>query len=180
MDRKHFSIEEREVIVIQLGVGSSLRHIAAQLGRSPSTISRELRRNSAQGGYCAYGAHGQAMARRRQPRRERLMCNRRLRRYVNGKLRAYWSPEQIGRRLKIDCPHDPSMRICYETIYQFILAEACNGVNYGPYLWQGHRRKIIVPILNMNGWSSSPKATRRLARETAAKRQNRLASISRR
>ena len=145
MNRKHLSMEEREVIMIQLHLGYSLRHIAAQLGRTPSTVSRELRRNGAAGGYRAHRAHGQAMARRSRPRRERLMSNGRLRRYVDGKLRAYWSPEQISQRLKIDSPDDPSMRICYETIYRFILTEAGNGVDYGPYLRQGHRR-------NSYGW----------------------------
>ncbi len=90
---------EREVIAINVRNGSSRRQIASLLGRSPSTISRELRRNRFPNIYRAQAAHEKAFNRRRIPRRARLLdcpCRQAL---VDRHLRGFWSPEQVAGRL---------------------------------------------------------------------------------
>lgn len=139
MGYHHLSVREREVIMIELKQGTTLERIAVQLGRAVSTISRELRRNGGPELYRAHRAEDRAQVCRHKPRRMSKMANEKLRRYVDKKLRLRWSPEQIAGRLRYE--HRPeSMRICHETIYRFIMASVLEGVDYGPYLRQGHRR----------------------------------------
>ena len=64
----------------------------------------------------------------------------RARAYVDEKLRERWSPEQISGRLKREYAGDDSMRVCHETIYQFIMSQGLLGIDYSPFLRQGHRR----------------------------------------
>ena len=139
MGYHHLSVHEREVIMIELKQGSTLSQIAVQLGRAVSTISREIRRNGGVRVYRAHQAERLAQAARHKPRRRNKMADQKLRAYVDKKLRCYWSPEQIAGRLGYEKRPD-SMRVCHETIYRFILSAARDGVDYGPYLRQGHRR----------------------------------------
>ena len=115
-------LAEREEISRQLAVGRSLRAIAHQLGRSPSTMGRELHR--AERTRSTYRAtRGQHVARQRaqQPRRARkLMVNRLLQTYVHAQLAQRYSPEQIATRLKVEYPDDATMRASHETIYTYL------------------------------------------------------------
>ncbi|KJL45889.1 Integrase core domain protein [Microbacterium trichothecenolyticum] len=95
--------------------------IGHALGRAPSTISRELRRNlHASGQYRPFHAHSAAATRRRRTRPLKLSTNAGLHAFVLAKLRERWSPQQIARALKLAHPGDPAARVATETIYQAV------------------------------------------------------------
>lgn len=119
------SFAEREQLGLSCAGGMSLRAIAAQLGRSPSTISRELRRNSEAGGrYLASSAHAMAYHRASRPKPAKLAVNLALRGKVEQDLEKKYSPEQITGRLRVEFPDDPEMRVSPETIYQSIYVQS--------------------------------------------------------
>jgi transposase, IS30 family len=118
---RYLSQEERFTIADRGRTGSSIRAIAAELGRAPSTISRELRRNASPGGgYGPFEAHCRAVARRARPHRRRVETNTELRDLVGGLVGDRWSPPQIARHLRARFPDRPDMRLCHESIYQAI------------------------------------------------------------
>jgi transposase, IS30 family len=99
----------------------SIRQIASRLGRAPSTVSRELRRNAAASGdYRPFEAHRRATARRARAHRRRLETNGELRQLVIELLAQRWSPQQISRHLRRKFPGEPGMRLCHESIYQAV------------------------------------------------------------
>jgi len=156
---RYLSFAEREDIAIFRAQNVGVNEIARRLGRSPSTISRELRRNaSTRTYYLTYKAsiaqwHCERRARR--PKVAKLVTNERLRDYVQERLSGVvsdtdgrilgpeetpwkgrnkphrgdrrwvqgWSPEEISQRLKVDFPHDESMRISHEAIYQALYVQ---------------------------------------------------------
>ncbi|NYJ19789.1 IS30 family transposase [Leifsonia psychrotolerans] len=119
------SLLERERIKDLQMAGRSIRQIAVALGRAPSTISRELRRNTVgRSGYLSHTAHRASAKRRERPRTARLAREGPLRDYVAGKLTKRWSPEQISHRLRRDFPHDREMRVSVETICQAVYVHA--------------------------------------------------------
>jgi transposase, IS30 family len=98
---------EREEIALGRAGGESMRAIARRVGRSPSTISRELGRNCDRGGgYRATTAHAQAYVRASRPKPAKLVTNVELRRKVEEDLRRRYSPEQIVGRLRRQFPND--------------------------------------------------------------------------
>ncbi len=101
---------EREEISRGLATGESLRAIAARLGRSASTVCREVNRNGGHRRYRAQKAEERALKRSRRPKRCLLATNERLRDMVASKLREDWSPEQISGWLKREYPD--AMRRC--------------------------------------------------------------------
>ena len=118
------SLVEREEISRGIASGRSLRSIALRLGRSPSTISRELSRNGGTGHYRAHAADRAAWDRARRPKRCKLLLNRPLARVVAKLLRQRWSPWQIAGRLKRRYPHDENRRVSHETIYKTLFIQA--------------------------------------------------------
>jgi IS30 family transposase len=121
---RYLSVREREEITVGLAAGESLRVIAARLGRSPSTVSREVRRNSRGARhYRALAAQGQAQWRAARPKTARLAGNAELRGWVQGRLEENWSPEQISVMLRAEFPGRPEMRVSHETIYQAIYVQ---------------------------------------------------------
>jgi transposase, IS30 family len=119
------TFSEREEIALARAGGESMNSIARRLGRSPSTISRELRRNADRdGGYRATTAHALAYHRASRPKPAKLVTNVRLRRKVEEDLRRRYSPEQIVGRLRRDFPDDPEMRVSPETIYQSLYVQS--------------------------------------------------------
>ena len=97
---QHLSIEERESLWENQIKGKKIREIAKQLGRSPSTISRELKRNQSAQGYRPSTAQEQYRKRRGRSRRRRILCPGALRDTVVRLLtQQQWSPEQIAARL---------------------------------------------------------------------------------
>ena len=115
---------EREEISRGLATGESLRAIAARLGRSASTVCREVTRNGGRRRYRAAGAEQQALKRSRRPKRCLLAMNERLRDMVAHKLREDWSPQQISGWLKRRYPDDEAMRVSHETIYRTLFVQA--------------------------------------------------------
>jgi len=98
------SLAEREEISRLVVAGQSIRSIAARLGRAPSTISRELKRNGGAECYRAIEADSAAWTRACRPKVCKLVSNRALAGIVSGKLRMLWSPEQIAGWLKHTYP----------------------------------------------------------------------------
>jgi len=112
------TFEQREEIALGRAAGESMRSIAGRLGRSPSTISRELGRNlDRQGRYRATAAHAQAYERASRPKPAKLATNLALRSKVEKDLEKKYSPEQIVGRLRLEFPNDPEMMVSTETIY---------------------------------------------------------------
>jgi IS30 family transposase len=156
---RYLSFAEREDIALLKARGAGVREMARKLGRSPSTISRELRRNAATRGggleYRASTAQWHTDRRARRPKVAKLAANDTLRQYVQDRLAGTvtapdgsavpgpdvrwigrrhgrrkdrrwatcWSPEQIANRLRVDFPHDGSMRISHEAIYQALYVQ---------------------------------------------------------
>ncbi len=123
--RLALTLAEREEISRGIAASLSLRSIATPLGRSPSTISRELRRNGGYDHYRATPADQAAWDRARRPKRCKLACHRPLRRTVAAKLRLNWSPEQIAGWLKSAYPEDERHHVSHETIYRSLFVQAC-------------------------------------------------------
>lgn len=118
---RFLSLEDRERIHDLRAGGASIRATAKAMGRAPSTVSRELARNSTKEiGYLPYGAQRLAAARRARTRPCKLAVAGPLRDRVLEGLQQRWSPEQVSKRLAKDLPGDLSMRACPETIYQAI------------------------------------------------------------
>ena len=135
---KRLTMEEREEISLGLAQGKSRRDVAASLGRTPSTISREILRNK------YYGYHYRAAKSQRRAdrlahlsrRKRKLDTNEPLRRFVFEHLDMRWTPEQIAKTLKMLYPLNMNMRISHEAIYQYL------------YVWpNGSLRKIILKCL---------------------------------
>ena len=122
--RLALTLSEREVISRGIVARRSIRSMARFLGRSPSTVSREVRRNGGYDGYRAAAADEQAWVRGRRPKRCKLANNVWLRRAVSRKLRLNWSPEQISGWLKRAHPGDGSYQVSHETIYRSLFVQA--------------------------------------------------------
>jgi IS30 family transposase len=120
---------ERESILRGLEQNDSFRLIAERLGRSASTISREVTRNGGRDAYSAWGAQDRADVRRTRPKACKLETDRRLHDAVADGLANQWSPQQIAGRLAEDHPDDEAMRVSHETIYQTLYLQARGELN---------------------------------------------------
>jgi len=131
---RFLSEAERTAIADGLIRGGSVRVIAAELGRAPSTVSREIRRNRDTGTevYHPFRAQRRAAGRRVRPKLGKLVCNAELRAFVQGHLEQRWSPEQISRVLPGLFPDRPEMRIVHETIYQALYAQGPGRLRRDP------------------------------------------------
>lgn len=119
------SFSEREEIACRRAAGEGIRQIARVLGRSPSTISREVKRGvrRRKTGYRATVAQSLAQQRATRPKPSLLARNGRLRDHIQSRLKEKLSPEQISHRLVLDFPDDPEMRVSHETIYQSLYVQ---------------------------------------------------------
>lgn len=118
------SFEEREEISRDLKAGLSMRAIASALGRQPSTISREVRRNRGKCRYRASRSDKKAHLRARRPKAGKLEKLSRLRQAVESMLQKRYSPEQISHILRREHPTDSEMRVSHETIYRSLFVQA--------------------------------------------------------
>jgi transposase, IS30 family len=118
------SLIEREEIRAGIAAGESFRAIARRIGRSPSTVSREVGGLAGRGRYRATLADDRACLRALRPKRSKLASSPRLRRAVTGMLERRFSPQQISARLRLDYPDDEEMRIAAETIYQSLYVQS--------------------------------------------------------
>ena len=115
---------EREEISRAIATGESMRSVAARLGRAPSTISREIKRNGGCDSYRANQADQAAWDRAKRPKCCKLVNNRALARIVADKLQLFWSPQQIDGWLKHTYPSDGSHWVSHETIYRSLFIQA--------------------------------------------------------
>lgn len=117
------TLAEREEISRGLMAGQSIRFVAMQLGRAPSTISREIRRNGGQERYRASRADQRAWDCARRPKPCKLAQHRTLARLVATKLQQQWAPEQIAGWLKRTYPGDEVRQVSHETIYRSLFIQ---------------------------------------------------------
>ncbi len=122
--RVALTLAEREEISRGVAAGQSLRTIAAMLGRAPSTISREVKRNGGCQPYRAYKAEQAARDRAHRAKTCKLAKNRALALIVAEKLQLQWSPRQIAGWLKYTYPNDENYQVSHETIYLTLFIQA--------------------------------------------------------
>jgi len=118
MSYKHLSLAERHYIEIERKAGTSMSQIAQALGRSQSTLSREISRNTGQRGY----RHNQAdrlAEQRHKSKPKAVKLTAEIKQLINGYVKQDWSPEQIAGRLE----KEGIIKLHHETIYQYILAD---------------------------------------------------------
>jgi IS30 family transposase len=117
------TLAEREEISRALAVGDSIQSIAKQLSRAPSTICREIKRNSGKEGYRASHADALAWDRAKRPKACKLVESRALAQIVAGKLQLQWSPQQIAGWLRRSYS-DEDYHVSHETIYRSLFIQA--------------------------------------------------------
>jgi IS30 family transposase len=144
------SLIEREEISRGLASGLSLRAIAHGLGRSPSTVSREVLANGGRRRYRAALADSAAWVRASRPKPMKLASRVALTDLVTDKLRLDWSPQQIAGWLKAQYPNDSEMQVSHETIYRSLFVQSRGGL----------RKELTVHL-----------RTKRATRRPAGKRQ---------
>ncbi len=114
---------EREEISKGIYALEKASFIADKIGRHPSTILREIRLQVEKRRWCYSAVKGEGIAkgnRKKGGRRKKLEVNSELLEYIQAKLKNEWSPEEISKRLKLEYPHDLTMRISHESIYQYL------------------------------------------------------------
>ena len=162
--RLALTLSERETISRGLAAARTARCIARQLGRAPSTVSREIKRNGGRKCYRAAAADRRAWACARRPKRCKLARYGWLRRLVARKLRLNWSPEQIAGWLRRGHPRQERYQVSHETIYRSLFVQA-RGVlkkelmlhlrsqrrmrRPGPKKWQGDARGQIKDMVSI-------------------------------
>ncbi len=128
---RYLSLAEREEIALGLAAGRGVRAIARSLGRAPSTVSREVGRNSQRqwpGGYRPSLAQAKAEDRARRPKAGKLATCPLLAAHVQDMLLEGWSPQQIAGRLRAQFPDDGEMSVSHETIYQALFVQGRGGL----------------------------------------------------
>ena len=116
------SMREREEIRAGLERKQTLTAIAVSLGRSVSSVSREVGANGGREGYEAWRAHERAYEQARRPKPTRLSHKPLAAKVIEG-LEQWWSPEEIVNRLRAEFAHDPMMRVSHETIYKTLYVQ---------------------------------------------------------
>ena len=120
--RGRLTLSEREEISLGIERTDTFSSIASCLGRTISTVSREVADNGGRGDYRAWRAHQRARERALRPKASKLSCPR-LAAQVTEWLEEWWSPEEIARRLRVEFPDDPMMRVSHERIYQALFVQ---------------------------------------------------------
>jgi IS30 family transposase len=128
---RYMSEDERVTIADLRRQGLSMRAVAEKIGRSPSTISRELHRNQDpdRGQYRPFVAQKLAVDRRTRPGRGKIVNDDVLREFVSNLLKKRWSPEQISHELTIVFADDPARLLVPETIYQAVYRPELGGLH---------------------------------------------------
>lgn len=122
--RLSLTLSEREEISRGIAAELSMREIATHLGRSPSTICREIARNGGYYQYRAAQAEQAAWDRAQRPKRCKLACHKPLARIVARKLQSQWSPQQIAGWLKRAYPGHEDCHVSHETIYRSLFIQS--------------------------------------------------------
>ncbi len=134
--KRALTLFEREEISRGLSANLSIRGIAQSLNRSPSTISREIKRNGGITKYRAISADRQTWIRAKRPKKSKLQINIALNDIITDKLSNKWSPEQISGYLKRTYPTDTHMHISHESIYKTLYIQS-----------RGHLKKELLKHL---------------------------------
>ena len=132
LSSRYLSLLERHRIATWRGQGHGVRDIARRIGRAPSTVSRECRRNLSPHDHDRYDgdvAQARASERARRRRRAILAEDVELRALVEAKLRVEWSPEQVAAWLRETYPLNLSWHVCHETIYQALYRGGKEGLS---------------------------------------------------
>jgi IS30 family transposase len=145
MSYSHIIEKERYVISHMNLAKFSLREIGRRLGRHHTTISREIKRNrptyADDAVYWYYVTEPVAEKRKHKARSHRRQSYLPLVKYVEEKLRLYWSPEAIAGRLRREYPNDERMRISHETIYRWIYLDASQDGELHTHLRRRHKKR---------------------------------------
>jgi len=136
------TLSEREEISRGIVAQQSMRAIARQLGRSPSTICREINRNGGYENYRAIQSDDNAWERALRPKRCKLSSNRQLASIVARKLKRQWSPQQIAGWLKRQNPNQELSCVSHETIYKTLYIQARGALKKELQLHLRSRRTI--------------------------------------
>ncbi|MGW6156533.1 IS30 family transposase [Streptomyces sp. NPDC055144] len=125
---RYLRVDERIYIADRLREKASVRAMAAELGRSPSTVSREIRRNRTDGTrgqwhYRPHAAQARADARRPRPKPGKIARSPELREFIQNHLDMRWSPEQICQTLRARFPNRSEMHVVHETVYQALYVQ---------------------------------------------------------
>ncbi|MDL2281206.1 IS30 family transposase [Selenomonadales bacterium OttesenSCG-928-I06] len=135
----HFTLTERENLRVLLEKGKSLRTIAKELGRSPSTISREIKRNKTKKGYHAWWATSLYLYRRKKCRRKnRYSYDKKLISFTQDGLSKFWSPEIITIKYK---QANPNTKLSHCTIYRALIKNLIVGYSPQTHLIRRNRLK---------------------------------------
>ena len=118
------TMEDREEIAIGLARDDTFSAIAGQIGRTVSTVSREVGANGGRFRYRAGLAHRRSCARARRPKATKFFACPLLLATVTEKLEDFWSPEEIAGYLRLEFPSDPMMQVSHETIYQSLFVQS--------------------------------------------------------
>lgn len=118
------TLAEREEISRGIATSQSVRTIAREIGRAPSTVSREIKRNGGYRNYRAIQSDQAAWDRALRPKPCKLACNKVLARTVTAKLKRHWSPQQIAGWLKRRSPNQEADQVSHETIYKTLYIQA--------------------------------------------------------
>lgn len=173
----HFTLEERKYLQELLSQGYSFRKIATFLGRSPSSVSREVNRNKSKYPpkkksdnkyrYNSWRAQILTIQRRRQKRRTAICKDTPVYNYVLNCLKQFWTPEQISNRIKIDLP---GQNIAFTTIYHYVKAGLLQKIHPSTHLrrlgknsnYVHHNSNVIHPDRLIPDWPDVIKARIRL------------------
>ncbi|MCX7025340.1 MAG: IS30 family transposase [Spirochaetes bacterium] len=145
MPYTHFTSAERDALQVFRSLDLGMGIIGRILGRHPSSLYREINRNSDHGFYISGKAHARAASQRKQNRPSPVRQNKPLMMCVEKLLRNEYSPDEIVGRIALEQRH-PDWHISHETIYRHIYLEARRGKDLRPHLRQGrkHRRKRLL------------------------------------
>ncbi|WP_248883937.1 IS30 family transposase [Acidithiobacillus acidisediminis] len=140
---QQLSMDERNRLQRGLNQGMSLRAVARELQRPPSTLSREYRRGWVGNSYDAVAGRETVWARRRRGTRKLVAGNALTERVTATILERKWSPEQVAGRLRVEHPEDKSQQVSHETIYQYIYAHPAGELKAAliDALRQGHQKR---------------------------------------
>jgi IS30 family transposase len=150
---RQLSVAEREEISRGLAQRRSIRSIAVGLGRSPSTVCREVARNGGRRRYRAARAEDRAWVHGRRPKPSKLGVQAELRALVSVKLELRWSPQQIAGWLRAEFPGRPEMQVSHETIYLALFVQSRGALRkeLHAYLRRGHATRRPRGYTTYNG-----------------------------
>ena len=146
-------IEEREEILRGLSREDSLSSIARQLGRSTSSVSREVKANGGRDDYRIWPAHQRAQRCAKRPKTKKLSYAP-LAKRVTEDLEKLWSPEEIALRLALEFPQEPRMQLSHETILQ---SQRLYENPRNPHLPRRSQWEKLVPACG-RAWQLTPSA----------------------